>query len=102
MGDNQIRMSSLTMVGRMASAPIPMNNGECYFKMSSDGEYSFPCFCDGKTAENMIKYLNDGDEISIEGKPQMIKFRGEAQPKMLVFARFISYGRKNNSMVSSS
>lgn len=96
---SEIRMQDLTLVGRMKGDPIAMVEGECYFKIDAGGNLPFPCFCNDKTATNMIKYLKAGDEITIEGKLHMVQFKGEKQHQLLVFARHISYGRKNRPPV---
>ena len=95
---SEIRMQDITLVGRMSGDPIPMTTGECYFKIDAGANLPIPCFCNEKTALNMVKYLKAGDEIAIEGKLRMVQFRGE-QHTLLVFARHISYGRKNRSLV---
>lgn len=99
---SEIRMQDLTLVGRMKGDPIPMTNGEAYFKMDAGANLPIPCFCDKKTAENMIKYLKAGDEIVLEGKLHLVQFKGDKQHTLLVFARHISYGRKNRSLVSNT
>jgi hypothetical protein len=98
---SEIRMQDLSLVGRMRGDPIPMTNGECYFKIDAGANEPIPCFCSEKTATNMVKYLKAGDEIVIEGKLHMVRFKSEKQPTLLVFARHISYGRKNRSLVTS-
>jgi hypothetical protein len=98
---SEIRMQDLTLVGRMSGDPITMGE-RCFFKIDAGGNLPFPAFCDRKTAENMIKYLKAGDEISIEGKLHMEQFLGEPKHTLLVFARHISYGRKNRSLVIDS
>ena len=95
---SEIRMQDLTLVGRMYGDPIPMTNGECYFKIDAGSNEPLPCFCNEKTASNMVKYLKAGDEISIEGKLHMVQFKSEKQHTLLVFARHISYGRKKLSI----
>ncbi len=98
---SELRMQDVTLVGRMKGDPIAMTNGECYFKIDSGANLPIPCFCNKKTAANMIKYLKDGDEISIEGKLHMVQFKNAKQHTLLVFARHISYGRKNRPLVSN-
>ncbi len=98
---SEIRMQDLTLVGRMATDPIAMTNGECYFKIDAGANLPIPCFCTAKTAENMIKYLKSGDEIGIEGRLHMVQFKGDKRPALLVFSRHISYGRKNRSLSSN-
>jgi hypothetical protein len=97
---SEIRMQDLTLVGRMHGDPIAVASGECYFKIDGGSNEPLPCFCTEKTALNMVKYLKAGDEISIEGKLHMVQFKSEKKPMLLVFARHISYGRKNRSLVT--
>jgi len=98
---SEMRLQEVSLIGRMKSDPISTDSKECYFKIDAGGNLPFPCFCNGKTAENATKFLKDGDEVAIEGKLHMKQFRGEKQPILLVFARHISYGRKTHSLVSN-
>jgi single-stranded DNA-binding protein len=91
-------MQEVSLTGRMVGDAIAMVSGECYFKVDTDANLPIPCFCNDKTAENMQKFLSDGDEITIEGKLHMVQFRSEPRPTLLVFARHISYGRKKKSL----
>ena len=98
---SEIRMQDLTLVGRMVGSPMSIGE-QCFFRIEAGGNLPFPAFCEGKTALNMVKYLKAGDEISIEGKLHMTQFAGEPKHTLLVFARHISYGRKNKSLASNS
>lgn len=90
----EIRMQEVILVGRMVKDPI-IRDDATYFTFEADEtQLPFQCFCDGKTAENLQRYLRAGDEFSIEGKLEWRQFEGEASPRMLIKARFISYGRK--------
>lgn len=95
---SEIRMQEVLLVGRLKGNPIPIGE-ECFFQIEAEkGQLSFPCFCQGKTAENMNKYLHAGDEISIEGKLMWRQFANETKPMLIVFARYISYGRKARTL----
>ena len=96
---SELRMQDLTLVGRMSGDPMSIGE-QCFFRIDSGGNLPFPAFCEGKTALNMVKYLKAGDEISIEGKLHMQQFAGEPKATLLVYARHISYGRKNRSLVT--
>jgi hypothetical protein len=98
---SEIRMQDLTLVGRMVGDPMSIGE-QCFFRIEAGGNLPFPAFCNGKTALNMVKYLKAGDEISIEGKLHMTQFAGEPKHSLLVFARHISYGRKNRPLVVHS
>jgi hypothetical protein len=95
---SEIRMQDLTLVGRMSGDPMPIGE-QCFFRIDAGGNLPFPAFCEGVTATNMIKYLKAGDEITIEGKLHMLQFAGDPKPTLLVFARHISYGRKNRPLI---
>lgn len=95
---SEIRMQEALLVGRMKGDPVKVGE-DCYFRMEADKEQPpFLCFCDGKTAENMSKYLHAGDEISIEGKLTWRQFANEEKPTLLIYARYVSYGRKARTL----
>lgn len=95
---SEIRMQEVLLVGRLKGNPIPIGE-ECFFQIEAEkGQLSFPCFCQGKTAENMNKYLHAGDEISIEGKLVWRRFSGDEKDTLLIYARYISYGRKARTL----
>lgn len=89
----EIRMQETVLVGRMVGRPIA-RDAETYFRLQADkGQAPFPCVCDGKTAENLLRFCQDGDEISIEGKLIWRHFRNTGDT-LLIYARYVSYGRK--------
>lgn len=93
---SEIRMQEVVLVGRMVGEPI-VNPDGVYFRFQADShEEPFPCFADGKTAENLRRYLHDGDEFSIEGKLMWRKFR--QGPFLVIHAKYTSYGRKLRSL----
>lgn len=95
---SEIRMQEVLLAGRLHGEPISAGE-ECFFQIEAGaGQKPFPCFCQGKTAENMSKYLHAGDEISIEGKLFWRLFAGDVKPTLTIYARFISYGRKARTL----
>lgn len=94
---SEIRMQETLLVGRIRGNPKKLGD-ECYFQLEAGESKPFPCMCTGKTAENMSKYLHDGDEISIEGKLMWRQFANQEQPMLLIYARYISYGRKARTL----
>jgi len=89
----EIRMQEVVLVGRMVGNPIARSDGT-YFRFQADKDQSpIPCVCDGKTADNLRKYCQAGDEFCIEGKLQWRKFRNTGDT-LLVYVRYTSYGRK--------
>ena len=89
----EIRMQEVLLVGRMVGNPIVRKEG-VYFRLQADKAQSpFPCFCAGKTAENLVKFCQEGDEFSVEGKLQWRQFRNSGET-LLIHVRYISYGRK--------
>lgn len=88
----EIRMQEVVLVGRMIGDPIVREDGT-FFRFQGDRDQApFPCVCDGKTAENIMKFCQDGDEFSLEGKLQWREFKsGKA---LMIYARYASYGRK--------
>ncbi len=97
----EIRMQEVVLVGRMVKDPVVRVEG-VYFRFQADKDQPpFPCFCDGKTAENLLKYCQAGDEFSIEGKLQWRKFT-DTGDILLIYARYISYGRKLRTLRQSS
>lgn len=86
-------MQEVVMVGRLVGSPIVREDGT-YFRFQADkGQAPFPCVCEGTTAENLVAYCQDGDEMSLEGKLSWRKFN-ETGNTLLIFVRYISYGRK--------
>ena len=93
----EIRMQEVLLVGRMVRDPIVRQDG-VYFRFQADkNQPPFPCVCDGKTAENLLKFCQDGDEFSIEGKLQWRKFRNTGDT-LLIYVRYTSYGRKLHTL----
>ena len=89
----EIRMQEVVLAGRMVGDPIVREEG-VYFRFQADKDQPpFPCFCDGKTAENLLKFCQAGDEFSVEGKLQWKKFRNTGA-MLLIYVRYTSYGRK--------
>lgn len=94
-------MQEAVLVGRIVGAPIVRDDGT-YFRFQADKEQApFPCVCEGTTAENLAKYCQDGDEFSIEGKLVWRKFNDSGNT-LLIFARYISYGRKLRTLRQGS
>ena len=97
----EIRMQEVLLVGRMVGAPMA-RDGSVYFRFQADKDQPpFPCVCDGKTAENLLKFCQDGDEFSVEGKLVWRKFRNTGNT-LLIYARYISYGRKLRTLRQGS
>lgn len=94
----EMRMNSVVQTGRLDMDPISFE-GEVYFTIrSSETEAPFKCVCSDKTAENTLRYLRQGDEINIEGELQNREFKTGSVT--LIFAKFISYGRKLTTLRS--
>jgi len=97
----EIRMQEVLLVGRMVRNPI-VRGDSVYFRFQADKDQApFPCVCDGKTAENLLKFCQDGDEFSIEGKLQWRKFRNTGDT-LLIYVRYTSYGRKLRTLRQGS
>lgn len=89
----EIRMQEILLVGRMTEDPIVRPDG-IYFRFQADeNEKPFPCFCEGKVAENLIKFCQGGDEFSIEGKLFWKRFKNTGDT-LLIKVKYTSYGRK--------
>ncbi len=97
----EIRMQEVLLVGRMVGDPIVREDG-VYFRFQADKDQSpFPCICDGKTAENLLKFCQAGDEFSIEGKLRWKKFSNTGDT-LLIYVRYTSYGRKLRTLRQGS
>jgi hypothetical protein len=95
----EIRMVKVVASGRMVGEPVRLGNGTVHFRIQATQEGKpFHCFCEGKTAENLLRYRHDGDEMTLEGSLEQVTFAGNEKPKMLVKAQFVSYGRKLESL----
>lgn len=96
---SEIRIAEIVMAGRLAAAPSRLQDGTLHFLLeASEGEKPFHCFCEGETAENLQKFCEKGDEISLEGTLAHYQFGNEPKPRMLIRVRFISYGRKRRTL----
>ena len=94
---SEIRLQEIILVGRMVGDPMVRSDG-VYFRFAADQEQGpFPCYCNGKTADNLLKHLRDGDEFSIEGKLIWKRFQNTS-PTLIIHARFTSYGRKSRTL----
>lgn len=90
----EIRMQEVVMVGRMVGDPSVRPEGT-YFRFEADKDQApFHCVCEGTTAKNLARYCQSGDEFSLEGKLIWRKFKGCSSNMLLIYARYISYGRK--------
>lgn len=97
----EIRMQEVVLVGRIVGDPVVREEGT-YFRFQADKEQPpFPCICDGKTAENLLKFCQGGDEISIEGKLIWRHFRNTGDT-LLVYVGYTSYGRKLRTLRQGS
>lgn len=94
---SEIRLQEVVLVGRILGEPQHVGE-ESFFRMKADDhQEAFPCFCDGRTAENMKRHLHSGDEISIEGQLVWKEF-SNTSPMLVIYARFVSYGRKARTL----
>lgn len=96
----EIRMQEVILMGRMVGNPIVREEGT-YFRFQADRDQApFHCVCDGKTAENLVRFCQDGDEFSLEGKLQWREFK--SGKVLMIYARYISYGRKLRTLRKSA
>ena len=93
----ELRMNGTVLTGRLVGDPKTLRTGT-YFQLRAEDEQSpFPCVCDGLTAKNLVANCHEGDEISLEGRLEWRRFASGSM--LLVYARFISYGRKARTLV---
>lgn len=91
----EIRMHEVILAGRMTKEPMTLPDGTTHFLFEADqNQAPFHCFCEGVAAQNLLKYCQQGDEFSVEGKLEWRKFANENRPLLLIRVRYISYGRK--------
>ena len=95
----EIRINEVVLAGRLVGRFVKLSDETVHFRLEATEAHDvFHCFCDGATAENLLKFCSAGDEISIEGELAYRHFSNQAQPVLLIKARFISYGRKNRTL----
>jgi len=99
----EIRMCEVGLAGRIASRIVSTSDGsdnqKAHFMLDALEEGNpIQCYCEGETAENLLKFCEEGDEISCEGSLQHYQFSNEKAPRLLVKVRYISYGRKRRTL----
>lgn len=95
----EMRFTAVAAIGRLVGSPVKLADGTVHFRLQAAPEGPpLHCFCEGRTAENMVRYRREGDEITVEGKLEFCQFRDEPRPVLLVKVRFASYGRKKQSL----
>ena len=96
MQENEIRMAEVNLAGRITSGPTLTSEGITHVMLQCLGEGQDPVYCvaTGKTGENLRKYCNVGDEISVEGELRWMDFDNFAGSTLVVYMRHCSYGRK--------
>jgi len=65
--NREICMQETICVGRIHKK-LDLGPKTCFILINSGEKLALPSVCLGKVAINANKYLNEGDEISIEGK----------------------------------
>ena len=91
---SEIRKHEIFMAGRMYQDPVTTRDGLVHFLFEgSHDQDPFHCICDGKTAENLLKHCQGGDEFSIEGELRWMSFPNTGKT-LVIYARYTSYGRK--------
>lgn len=95
---SEIRANEVSLIGRLVGDPVRASSGRVYFRLdASHSQEPFRCFCEEKTADNMMINLHAGDEVSVFGKLCWVPFKGE-KPQLMVWARYTSYGRKARTL----
>ncbi len=95
---SEIRNNEVSLIGRLVGDPRQVSSGRVYFRIEASGSQEpFRCYCIGKTADNMMINLHDGDEVSVFGKLGWVQFNNEP-PQLMVYARYTSYGRKSRTL----
>jgi hypothetical protein len=93
--DSEMRVNEVFAVGRIVRGPVRTEDGLVHFMLdAAHGSDPFHYVCEGKTAGNLMEHCTEGDEVSVEGCLRWIDFPS-AGKSLVIFARFISYGRKN-------
>ncbi len=95
----EIKMNEVMLAGRVTSDLSRLDNGSVHFLLDAvEGEAPVHCFCEGVTAENLLKFCERGDEISCEGNLAKYQFANQRGPQLLINVRFVSYGRKRRTL----
>lgn len=91
---SEIRMNEVFLAGRISTGPIKTSDGLVHILFDgAQGQSPFHCVCDGKTADNLTKHCQPGDELSIEGELRWMDFPNTGK-SLVIYMRHTSYGRK--------
>ncbi len=92
----EIRSIEVMAAGRITEPGVVTMGSLTHFKLDVGQEKPIHCVCQGKTAASAQRYLGAGDEVSPEGCMRWVNFNN-AGLTLVLFVRFISYGRKTRS-----
>jgi single-stranded DNA-binding protein len=95
---SEMRMQEVMLVGRLVGDPIPSGENAYFLIQADEQQAPFQCIATGRTAENLLKFKRDGDEAVIQGKLTWKKFSNEKRPVLLIWSRYISYGRQARTL----
>lgn len=93
----EIRLNAVVLVGRLIGDPIVAGQ-LVHFRLENPEGEPFHCIAREKAGQNIQQYCRDGDEVSVEGKLVQMSFRNSPRPVLVVEAKYISYGRKKQSL----
>lgn len=92
--ESEIRMNEVLMTGRISQGPVKTEDGLVHFMFDcSRSSEPFHCVCNGKTAENALTYLSQGDELGTEGELYWMDFPNTGKT-LVIYIRNPSFGRK--------
>jgi hypothetical protein len=92
-----MRLNTVILVSRLVGDPIQV--GELvHFRLENPEGQPFHLIAREKTATNVLQYCRDGDEVSVEGRLVWKTFANSPKPVLIVEAKYISYGRKKQSL----
>ena len=98
----EMRLNSVVLVGRLIGSPIQAGS-LVHFRIEAQADAEpFHCIAREKAGANVLQYCRDGDEVSIEGLLAWMTFKNAPKPVLLVEARYVSYGRKKESLRQNS
>ena len=95
---SEIRENEVFMAGRIAEGPLRTSDKLVQFLFQGSHQQDpFHCVCDDKTAENLLRFCEAGDEISLEGELRWLDFPNSGKT-LVIYVRYVSYGRKAGTL----
>ncbi len=81
------------LAGRVVEGPIQTKGGKVHYRFDIGLTKPMHLVASGKTAQDLIRFVGVGDEMSVEGQLEWVDFPNTG-PTLVINVRYPSYGRK--------